>query len=120
MALGCIGISYDDFCALSPAEFHQVHQSWAELETDRLHGDWERTRILATISVQPHLKKAIKPQKLLPLPWDKKARTKVSKPSTRERFDEIVKRTEEYELNNQHNLQTAGGCEDLQGTDQSG
>ena len=118
MALGCLGLSYDDFCALSPDEFQQVHRSWVDNETERLHGEWERTRVLATISVQPHLKKPVSMRKLLPLPWDKKARTKVSKPSTRARFDEIVKRTKEYVIDNQHNLQVDGEREGSPGADQ--
>lgn len=33
---------------------------------------WERTRISAAITLQPWSKKALKPQSLIPLPWDKK------------------------------------------------
>lgn len=34
--------------------------------------DWERMRLLAAISIQPHIKKKITAQKLVPLPWDRK------------------------------------------------
>lgn len=42
-------------------------------DTD-IRADWERMRLLACIMIQPNLKrgKKITPEKLLPLPWDKK------------------------------------------------
>ena len=117
MALGCIGLSYDDFCALSPAEFNQVHRSWAERERERLHGDWERTRVMATIFVQPHLKKTVDPRKLLPLPWDAKPKKGPVKKSTRERF-EYLRDKFASDVDNQYNIQAAGEREGPQGADQ--
>lgn len=38
----------------------------------RCEDSWERMRTLATITVQPHVKKRLAPKDLLPLPWDKK------------------------------------------------
>ncbi len=32
---------------------------------------WERTRMLATITIQPHVKQRLTAQKLLPFAWDK-------------------------------------------------
>lgn len=31
---------------------------------------WERMRMLASIVIQPHVKKKITPKRLLPFPWD--------------------------------------------------
>lgn len=43
--------------------------------TDGQYRDaWERARTVAAIVIQPHLKKKITPQQLLPLPWDHKSR----------------------------------------------
>ncbi|MBR4216555.1 MAG: hypothetical protein IKR87_02355, partial [Candidatus Methanomethylophilaceae archaeon] len=114
MALGSLGLSYDDFCALSPGEFHQVLRCWAERETEQLHGEWERARVLATVFVQPHLKKPIDKRKLLPLPWDKKVPK--GAPSTEARRQRILKRTQEYYgIDNQHNLQAPGEPQGPQG-----
>lgn len=33
--------------------------------------NWERMRMLASITISPHVKKPIPPKKLIPLPWDK-------------------------------------------------
>ncbi len=59
---------------------------------------WERTRILAAICIQPHIKKKITPKQLIPLPWDnKKQKPKSDEPElTKEemkaRFEELKKR----------------------------
>ena len=34
------------------------------------HEAWERMRILATITIQPHVKNHLTPASLLPFPWD--------------------------------------------------
>jgi hypothetical protein len=60
-------------------------------------------RILATISVQPHVKGKLTPQKLLPLPWDRKKlqamrnedAPKLSRDEQRARFKELLHRTGE-------------------------
>lgn len=59
----------------------------------RLHDNWERTRILATIVVQPHLRKKMKPEQILPLIWDKKQTETARNPEEdKKRFIELVKR----------------------------
>lgn len=69
-ALGCLGLSLADFSALSPSEFGECCRAWHEERESRLRDDWERMRLLATITIQPHVKGKLKPQQLLPLPWD--------------------------------------------------
>lgn len=54
-------------------------------------------RLLATISIQPHVKGKITPQKLLPLPWDyKKApradAPKLTKEQKHDRFRDLLHR----------------------------
>ena len=60
----------DDFCRLTPGEFDAVLKAHIEAEEKTLHGDWERMRMLATITVQPHVKGKMTPEKLLPFPWE--------------------------------------------------
>lgn len=33
--------------------------------------EWERMWLLATVTIQPHVKSRLKAEMLLPLPWDK-------------------------------------------------
>lgn len=64
--MGYVGLSLADLKALSPAEFMEVLKARAKADQDA----WERTRILAAITVQPYSKKRVDPRQLIPLPWD--------------------------------------------------
>ncbi len=58
---------------------------------------WERTRIMAAISIQPHIKNKITPKQLLPMPWDDK-KAEMRKPrrltteEQRKRFERLTDR----------------------------
>lgn len=70
--------------------------------TEGRHRDaWERTRSVAAITIQPHVKKRITPRQLLPMPWDnpKKAgrapqSVKLSADEQRRRFEQLTSRLE--------------------------
>lgn len=81
-ALGCIRLSYDDFCRLTPDEFNSVCKAYLDQEQSQYKDNWERMRMLACITIQPHVKNKLMPQKLLPLSWDKK------QPRTRQQAEE--------------------------------
>lgn len=70
IAVGRIGMSFDDFCGCDYAEIEAIVTAWREGEEERMRGEWERLRTLAAIAIQPHVKKKITPRQLLPLPWD--------------------------------------------------
>lgn len=63
-------MSLDDFCALDLDEFEAVYSAWAEGEESRNRDRWERLRLHASITIQPHVRKRIIPRQLIPLPWD--------------------------------------------------
>lgn len=73
VALGCIGLSYDDFCKMDFDEFASVYAAYADQRDAAVKDEWSRMRLLATISIQPHLAKGkrVTPEKLLPFPWDR-------------------------------------------------
>lgn len=101
LALGRIGLSYNDFCGLSLEEFGEVVKAYSEGQEDTTRGDWERMRMLAAITIQPHTKTKITPKKLLPLPWDKIHRLPAKRTAEdiarqRDRMDEIKKRQEKW------------------------
>ena len=64
-------MSHDDFCKCYFVEFESIIKAWHEMLDGRNHDSWERTRMLASICIQPHVKRRITPRQLLPLPWDK-------------------------------------------------
>ena len=77
MAVGCIGMLHDDFCKCIFGEFESICKVWR-----RKPRSWERARTIATILIQPHVKKRNKatPRQLLPMPWVKEREHQSSKP----------------------------------------
>ena len=72
LSVGTIGISFDDFCRLRPEELEEALRSRRETRESCYRDEWERMRLLATMVMQPHCKNRLKPEKVLPFPWDKK------------------------------------------------
>ena len=70
--MGCIGMSYDDFCRCTFGEFESICRAWREMTELREREAWERMRTLGAVSIQPHVRKRLTPRQLLPMPWDKK------------------------------------------------
>ena len=100
-ALSVVHLAYDDFCRLTPEEFGAVCDAWHENREATLHDEWERMRLLATITIQPHVKGKLSPQRLLPFPWEREKTKKTSledRPVTREedrrRLEALMRRME--------------------------
>ncbi len=92
-----MGMSRKDFCACTPHEFEEAARAFRQWHEAQRHDDWERMRLLACITVQPHVKGRVTPQGLMPLPWDnagrqhKAAAPAVSKEEQRKRFERLAK-----------------------------
>jgi len=83
------------------SDFEAVYKAYVEQRDIMYKDQWERMRLLATITIQPHLakNKKVTPEKLLPFPWDKKkgkrakAKEKGLTPEQqRKRMEELVKK----------------------------
>lgn len=70
--MGVVGLGYEDFCALTPAETACVFSAYREKSDGSRRDAWERMRLGACIGIQPYVKKRLSPSALLPLPWDNK------------------------------------------------
>lgn len=96
IAVGCIGLSLDEFCALEFDEFESICEAWRKMSEQQNREAWERTRILATICIQPHIKKKITPKQLIPLPWDKRTARRnepqLTAEEKRKRFEDVARR----------------------------
>lgn len=94
VAVGCVGMSLPDFCALSLSEFSTVYRQWADAREAGERGEWERTRLLATFAVQPYSKKKLQPKDLLVFPWEQPEKKNAGNPgrSTAERFKELTEK----------------------------
>ena len=101
VAVGNIGLPYNDFCGLTPEEFGHVYEAYSSQRDADRKDSWERARLMTTIMIQPHLKKKLTPQQLFPLPWDAQRAHKANNPQptaaeSKERFEEMLRRTEEW------------------------
>lgn len=93
-----VGLRLNDFCHLTPNEWQAVAHAHTTHDEQAMHDDWERMRLLATISIQPHVKNKVTPNRLLPLPWDSIAQQpnetapapQLSKEEARARFVALV------------------------------
>lgn len=93
LALGSVGLTLDDFDRLTPDEFADVYQAW---ERSHLREPWEQARFMACSCLQPWSKKSLKVTDVCRFAWDNEhlnADTPAA-PSTRERFEELVRLTE--------------------------
>ena len=61
----------DDFRHLTPAEFEAISSEFSADRQEQTRDRWERMRLLASITIQPHVRRKLTPRQLLPLPWDK-------------------------------------------------
>jgi len=60
------GVFYD----LLPREWTNLVDGWNQRENRREQSEWERTRWMTTILLNPHTKKRIKPKDLIVFPWE--------------------------------------------------
>ena len=97
VALSCIHLSFDDFCRLTLTEFNETYKAYQSKQETEYRDEWQRTRMLAAIIIQPHCKKKVTPEKLLPFPWEKQEKKKTDQPQptaeeSRRRFEQLIKK----------------------------
>ena len=88
-----MGLKLDDVRRLTFEEFESIVEEWNQLKEREHHDDWERMRMHATITIQPHTKKRIEPRALLPFPWEKTKTAPIetlSKEARMNRFKNIM------------------------------
>ena len=49
-----------------------MSEAFSHNQEQHVEDSWERMRLLAAITIQPHCKNRIRKEQLVPLPWDKK------------------------------------------------
>ena len=49
-----------------------MSEAFSRNQEQHVEDSWERMRLLAAITIQPHCKNRIRKEQLVPLPWDKK------------------------------------------------
>ena len=71
MAVGVVGLSFGDFCLLTFDEFEAVLKAHRDRDDMMRHEEWERMRLHAVMTMQPHCKHRLHPNKVLPFEWEK-------------------------------------------------
>lgn len=88
---------------LTPEEYQCICRCWQDMEEQSVRDDWERMRLLATITIQPHVIKRLSAKELLKFPWDgektgrtgntgNSVRTYLSSAEQKKRFAELAER----------------------------
>ena len=61
---------------MTPRTFFNIQQGFFEQWELENQGSWERARWLATVIVNPHVKKNLQPKDLTTFPWERKRKRK--------------------------------------------
>ena len=69
---------------LTPAMFYNAQKGLFEKWDLESQSNWERTRWMACVIINPHVKKNLKPKDLTSFPWEKKRNEK-----TKEEIEKI-------------------------------
>lgn len=91
MAMGSAGLSFEDFRMLTPEELEEVFDAHRTSHEADSRERWEQVRIQTAYSIQPHVKKRITPQQLIPLKWDKPTGEVLDREEHRKRFESFMK-----------------------------
>lgn len=70
LAVGNIGMSFDDFCRCSPSEFSAIATSWQKRQEQLNQQQWEQARMLCLCSIQPYNTRKMQPTDVMQFPWD--------------------------------------------------
>lgn len=92
-------MSLSDFERCTPSEFSAVAERWKERREGDSRQEWERTRLLAAMVLQPYSKKPVRPSDVMRFPWDcgaKAGGAPQGPPSTKERMEEIAERVRRF------------------------
>lgn len=72
IAMGCMGMSMDDFSRCTPSEFNEAYEAWSEHHDRMERSAWERMRMQCLCSLQPYSKKTLTAQDIMRFPWEGK------------------------------------------------
>lgn len=81
-AIGVMGMSVEDFECMDTDEFSSACNIFNEHEESLYRSSWERARIVGALCVSPYAKGRVRPEKLLPFPWEKNGISKTQNMKT--------------------------------------
>jgi len=69
IAVGCIGLTVEDFSSLTPTQFDSIYAEWKKRQDALLEEEWKQTRFIVWSSLRPYSEK-LKVTDVFPLPSD--------------------------------------------------
>mgnify|MGYP006372428295 CR=1 FL=1 len=70
LAIGCIGMSREDFLQSTPDEFNAIAEAYNNHSTMIHRTSWEQTRFMAQCMLMPYSKKTMKATDVIKFEWD--------------------------------------------------
>ena len=80
-----------DLYDLTPRSFNNKLIGFNKKNEQISQNHWEQTRLIVHGTIAPHSKHRVKPQELMPFPWDSKNKVKKDV-ATKEQIQEVLKR----------------------------
>lgn len=77
-----MGMSVEDFECMDTDEFSSACNVFNEHEDSLYRSSWERARIIGALCVSPYAKGRVRPEKILPFPWEKNGISKTQNMKT--------------------------------------
>ncbi|MGN1211752.1 MAG: hypothetical protein ACI4TM_08695 [Candidatus Cryptobacteroides sp.] len=96
IALGRIGMSYDDFCMLTPEEFNAIYDEWRLEQDSIIKGEWERCRWVCYCMIRPYSKRNLRLTDIMKFDWDGRPSesvqlTKEERDAQERKYEELLK-----------------------------
>jgi len=82
-----MAMTWEEFMSYTPRVFANKAKGYTSSLERELQQSWEQTRWLAAITINPHLKKQLKPKDLATFPWEK---SKKVAPKEKPTFTQIL------------------------------
>ena len=79
----------------TPGEFSAVCKAYNETREADMRDAWNRMRLQACICIQPHVKKRLTPEALIPFSWERKRDDEapmLSKENAKRRFEKLMRK----------------------------
>jgi hypothetical protein len=86
-----LGLSYDNLYDLTPRSFENKLKGFKKYNEQVSQNNWEQTRMIVHAVLLPHSKQKIKPQELMPFPWDNKVKIK-REVASKEHIQKVLER----------------------------
>lgn len=86
-----MGLSDEDLYDLTPRSFNNKLIGFNNKNEQISQNQWEQTRLIVHGTIAPHSKHRVKPQELMPFPWDHKNKAKKNI-ATKEEIKQVLER----------------------------